>query len=82
MNIERPIVRLHRSLAVDRHHRYRSWGHCYRYFARRRRIRSAQGIDHGALQLGFYLASWGMYRGSSFLLWKDYRIHRYAVRES
>ncbi len=37
--------------------------------------------DYAALQLGFYLASWGMYRGSGFLLWKDYRIHRYAVRE-
>ena len=22
-----------------------------------------------------------MYRGSSFLLWKDYKIHRYAIRE-
>lgn len=80
-HIERAIMRLHRSLAVDEHHRYRSWGHCYRYFRQRKRIRAEQDIDHAALQLGFYLASWGMYRGSSFLLWKDYRIHRYAVRE-
>jgi len=28
-----------------------------------------------ALHLAFYLASWGMYRGSSFLLQKDYKIH-------
>jgi len=80
VSIERPILRLHRSLAVDEHHRYRSWGHCYRYFRQRKRIRAEQDIAHAALQLGFYLASWGMYR-NSFLLWKDYRIHMYAVRE-
>jgi hypothetical protein len=31
--------------------------------------------DHAALQLAFYLASWGMYRGSSFLLQHDYTVH-------
>jgi hypothetical protein len=35
--------------------------------------------DHSALSLAFYLASWGMYRGSSFLLQHDYRIHRAVV---
>lgn len=34
-----------------------------------------------SLQLAFYLASWGMYRGSSFLLQKDYRIHIPVVKE-
>ena len=29
--------------------------------------------------MAFYLASWGMYRGSSFLLWKDYLIHKEVV---
>ncbi len=33
------------------------------------------------LHLSFYLASWGMYRGSSFLLWKDYLIHREVVKK-
>lgn len=33
-----------------------------------------------ALNLGFYLASWGMYRGSSFLLQKDYKVHVGAVK--
>ena len=82
-SIERSIVRFHRRLEDDEHHRYRSWGHCFRWFRERNRIRSEQGIKHSALQLGFYLASWGMYRGSGsgFLLWKNYRIHRYAVRE-
>jgi hypothetical protein len=79
-HIERTILKLHRSLQVDPHHRYRSWGHCYRYFRQRRHLRAQRDLDGPALQLGFYLASWGMYRGSSFLLWKDYRIHRYAVQ--
>ncbi len=34
-----------------------------------------------SLQLAFYLASWGMYRGSSFLLQKDYKVHIPVVRE-
>lgn len=33
-----------------------------------------------SLHLAFYLASWGMYRGSSFLLWKDYKIHTPIVQ--
>ena len=38
-------------------------------------------FDYLSLQLVFYLASWGMYRGSSFLLQKDYRIHIPVVKE-
>lgn len=33
------------------------------------------------MQLTFYLASWGMYRGSSFLLQKDYKVHVPVVEE-
>ena len=33
-----------------------------------------------ALNLAFYLASWGMYRGSSFLLDKSYKIHIEPVK--
>ncbi|MBO7241678.1 MAG: hypothetical protein J6U90_04435, partial [Methanobrevibacter sp.] len=38
-------------------------------------------IDKLSIHLSFYLASWGMYRGSSFLLQKDYKIHEEAVKE-
>lgn len=34
-----------------------------------------QTADYLALHLAFYLASWGMYRGSTFLLQKDYKVH-------
>lgn len=37
--------------------------------------------DYLSLQLAYYLASWGMLRGSSFLLWKDYKIHIPMVKE-
>jgi hypothetical protein len=57
------------------HHRYRSWEHCYRYFHKSTPEHVAADHDHAALQLAFYLASWGMYRGSSFLLQHDYTIH-------
>lgn len=53
----------------DNNHRFKSWEHCYKAFSK-----NSIG-DTLALNLAFYLASWGMYRGSSGLLWKDYKIH-------
>ena len=38
------------------------------------RGRPFPGHDYLSLHLAFYLASWGMYRGSSFLLQKDYKV--------
>ena len=57
------------------HHRYRSWEHCYQYFHVSTREAIAADRDRAALQLGFYLASWGMYRGSGFLLQHAYTVH-------
>jgi hypothetical protein len=47
------------------------------------RSRGQKNVDYDylSLQLSFYLASWGMYRGSSFLLQKDYKVHIPAVKE-
>lgn len=64
---------------VGEHHRYRSWEHCYRYFHDTPANVIAANRDQAALQLGFYLASWGMYRGSSFLLQYAYTVHRGVV---
>ena len=57
------------------HDRYRSWEHCYRHFqaAGPKGLLAKPGA--ASLQLAFYLASWGMYRGSSFLLQYAYTIH-------
>ena len=59
--------------------RLRSWDHCFGYFRRLRSKQISFDRDHAALQLAFYLASWGMYRGSSFLLKYDYTVHRVVV---
>ena len=53
--------------------RSRSWEHCYRVF-RDARTDSSPDYDYLSLNLAFYLASWGMYRGSSFLLQKDHKV--------
>ena len=53
--------------------RSRSWEHCYRVF-RDARTDPFPDYDYLSLHLAFYLASWGMYRGSSFLLQKDYKV--------
>lgn len=59
----------------DSHGRYMSWRHCYKAFSENRDATDEQVIDYLSLHLAFYLASWGMYRGSSFLLQKDYKVH-------
>ena len=53
--------------------RSRSWEHCYRVF-RDARTDPSPDCDYLSLHLAFYLASWGMYRGSCFLLQKDYKV--------
>jgi hypothetical protein len=62
--------------------RYRSWEWCYQAFIDKRSEyenasdeKKKEIVDYLALHLGFYLASWGMYRGSSFLLQRDYKAH-------
>lgn len=57
-------------LKQDIFNRYESWKHCYESFGN-----INNDNDYLALHLGFYLASWGMYRGSTGLLQKDYKIH-------
>jgi hypothetical protein len=70
------ILKFHAQLEGDDNHRYKSWEHCYTYFNK-----DNTELDTACLQLAFYLASWGMYRGSSFLLWKDYLIHKEVVAQ-
>ncbi|EAI3905402.1 hypothetical protein ACR3S7_000979 [Campylobacter lari] len=59
-------------------HRYLSWEHCYEYFYI---YRKDIDYDYASLMLSFYLASWGMYRGSSFLLRHDYKIYKTMLEE-
>lgn len=73
--------------------RYKSWEWCYKFFCENRAhyqeiainsetetVEQKKLLEQFALHLGFYLASWGMYRGSSFLLNHDYRVHIPVVK--
>ena len=51
-----------------------SWEHCYEFFSG-----DPADFDLASLHLGFYLASWGMYRGSTSIRRCDYLIHRPIV---
>jgi len=58
------------------YHRGKSWEYCYTFFRNYKKFRgNNEFLDHAALHLGFFLASWGMLRGSSFLLQKDYKFY-------
>ena len=67
-------------LKADKNGRFRSWEHCYKCF-HDARGNGEVDYDYLSLQLAFYLASWGMYRGSSFLLQKDYKVHTPIVKQ-
>lgn len=71
--IKNLIIGFHDSIEKDKSHRYKSWEHCYKAF------QNTNDNELLSLHLGFYLASWGMYRGSSGLLQKDYTVHQKAV---
>jgi hypothetical protein len=59
-----------------------SWELCYEFFRDDNGIRRKNvDEDLASLNLAFYLASWGMYRGSSFLLQKSYLIFRPIIKE-
>lgn len=63
----------------DEHDRYKSWEHCYGFFTNNRKNNTS--ISLFSLHLFTYLASWGMLRGSAFLLQKDYLFHNEVVGE-
>ena len=48
--------------------RYSSFDYCYNYFKQTKPKELTNDMEKSCLVLGFYLASWGMFRGSSFLL--------------
>lgn len=58
--------------------RYASFDYCFNYFQgfkNKKDIASKENIQNSCLHLAFYLASWGMLRGSSFLLQKSIKFY-------
>lgn len=72
------LIQYSKYYTYDNNGRHKSWEYCYSRFVSARNKPSTD-IDALSLNLAFYLASWGMYRGSSFLMQKDYKIHIPAV---
>lgn len=65
--------------------RHKSWEYCHEVFLKMHNRQKEtklndEDCDYLALNLGFFLASWGMYRGSSFLLQMDYKVHIPVVK--
>ena len=60
--------------------RHKSLEGCHQTFLEKKESDKNQVVDYVSLHLDFYLASCGMYRGSSYLLKRDYKRHKKAVR--
>jgi hypothetical protein len=56
------LINFQKITEAEDYSRYNSWKYCYEVFGDKTKHRD---IDYLALHLGFYLASWGMYRGSA-----------------
>lgn len=63
-----------------KHHRYKSWENCSSHFRIKQQKKDNIISDLDSLHLGFYLASWGMYRGSGFLLQNSHEIHNPVLK--
>lgn len=72
--------KFYKDLINDSNGRYKSWEHCFLSFHKAHKNLNPD-YDNLCLHLAFYLASWGMYRGSSFLLRKDYKVHMEVIKE-
>lgn len=67
----------------DATHRYASFDFCYTYFnsfENKKELANNQNLEQSCLHLAFYLASWGMLRGSSFLLQNSLRFYIALVK--
>ena len=73
MEITSVIDKYLSGITKDEFHRYKSWDNCFKAFS------ASKQTEIQILELAFYLASWGMYRGSSGLLQKNHLIHKGAV---
>jgi hypothetical protein len=60
--------------------RYASFDYCYRYFLTSSSDELIDDVERSCLVIGFYLASWGMLRGSSFLLNKSIKHYEPLIK--
>ena len=63
--------------------RYASFDYCFNYFQgfkNKKELADKRNIQNSCLHLAFYLASWGMLRGSSFLLQKSIKFYEPLIK--
>ena len=63
--------------------RYASFDYCFNYFQgfkNKKELASRENIQNSCLHVAFYLASWGMLRGSSFLLNKSIKYYESLIK--
>ena len=69
----------------EAYHRYSSFDYCYNYFYKHRdnpsKLKEKENIEVSCMYLGFYLASWGMYRGSTAVLNYNSKIYEPIIKE-
>ncbi len=70
-------------LKSRKHHSNLSWENCYTFFYNNRNkiLNDETLLEAAALQLAFYLASWGMYRGSAFIRNYDHTVFKDLIKE-
>ena len=63
---------------TDDNSRYYSWEHCYNFFQNNKTeiLTDCKLLHTASLHLAFYLASWGMYRGDTFLRQYDHTAYK------
>lgn len=79
--LEKNIRKFYEEQCVDPPAGGRAWDHCNLFFRRRWKDLDIPCVqDIAALHLGCYLASWGMYRSTSFLSKCAYTVHKPVMR--
>lgn len=78
--IAKDVRSYYREMRKIKHHRFCSWEFCYSEFVKASKNPSRDEIIKLCIFLSAYLASWGMYRGSSFVLQKDFLVHEPIVK--
>lgn len=91
MNIHKNLELFTKGLGKNRgqlpKERYSSFDYCFNYFqdfaekGNAIELSSPLNIQMSCLHLGFYLASWGMLRGSSFLLEKSIKFYEPLIEK-
>ena len=83
-SVENVLKAYFEELGKRPYHSNLSWENCYKFFLENhdeivKADEKSNLLEIAALQLGFYLASWGMYRGSAFIRRYDHNVFKKLI---